>query len=239
MNSLEKIWSWAFGDPNLFTRSPILHDFDSDWFFHNKTSFSLEVKTSSALPPYYSLELDLISSTSHYNLPGSWFTWFAASAERKSIFRVENFMNHEVWGCFPRFSHFLNFFIVLQAFPGQILIPGEISCPGMVSDLRNIKISLKMTILLTTNHHEKKIIIYQACRGLRSQLSQQMNTKLRKSDAEYIYAQLVNLKFKFECTEFKHEAKQHPKFIIFKISSSKRLLNWKLRLAAPCRRITL
>ena len=134
-------------------------------------------------------------------------------------------MTHEVWGCFPRFSHFLNFFIVLQAFPGQILIPGEISCPGMVSDLENIKISLKMTILLTTNHHEKKIIIYQACRGLRSQLSQQMNSKLRKSNAEYIYAQLVNLKFKFECTEFKHEAKQHPKFIIFRISSSKRLLN--------------
>ena len=118
-------------------------------------------------------------------------------------------MNHEVWGCFPRFSHFLNFFIVLQAFPGQILIPGEISCPGMVSDLRNIKISLKMTILLTTNHHEKKIIIYQACRGLRSQLSQQMNTKLRKSDAEYINTRLVNLKVKFELTEFMHKAKQH------------------------------
>ena len=113
-------------------------------------------------------------------------------------------MNHEVWGCFPRFSHFLNFFIVLQAFPGQILIPGEISCPGMVSDFENIKISLKMTILLTTNHHEKKIIIYQACRGLRSQLSQQMNTKFRKSDAEYMHGWLtskLNLNVQNLCTK--------------------------------------
>ena len=46
-----------------------------------------------------------------------------------------------------------------------------------------------------------------ACRGLRSQLSQQMNTKLRKSDAEYIDARLVNLKVKFELTAFTHEAK--------------------------------
>ena len=147
----------------------------------------------------------------------------------------------ELW-CFPLFSwisSFLNFFMLWEGFPGQILIPSKISCPGIVSDPRNIEISFKMTFLLKTNHHEKKIIIYQACRGLRSQPSQQMNTRLRKSDAEYIYAQLVNLKFKFECTEFKHEAKQHPKFIIFKISSPKRLLNWKLRLAAPCRRITL
>ena len=63
-----------------------------------------------------------------------------------------------------------------------------------------------------------------ACRGLRSQLSQQMNTKLRKSDAEYINAQLVNLKVKFEWTEFMHKAKQHSKFIISKISSPRRLL---------------
>ena len=63
-----------------------------------------------------------------------------------------------------------------------------------------------------------------ACRGLRSQLSQQMNTKLRKSDAEYINARLVNLKVKFECTEFMHKAKQHRKFIIFEISISRRLL---------------
>ena len=114
--------------------------------------------------------------------------------------------------------------MILRGFHGQILIPCEISCPGMVSDPRNIKISLKMTISLTTNHLEKKIIIYQACRGLRSQPSQQMNTKLRKSDAEYLNAQLVNLKVKFELTDFMHEAKQYQKFIIFEISSSKHLL---------------
>ena len=39
MNSLEKIWSWAFGDPRLSTGSPILHDFDSDWFFQTKRLF--------------------------------------------------------------------------------------------------------------------------------------------------------------------------------------------------------
>ena len=101
--------------------------------------------------------------------------------------------------------------MVLSWFHYEIRLPGAISCPGMVSDPRNIEISFKMTILLTTNHHEKKIIIYEACRGLRLQLSQQMNTKLRESDAEYIYARLVNLKVKFELTEFTHGAKQHKK----------------------------
>ena len=115
------------------------------------------------------------------------------------------------------------FFMVLRGFHDQILIPCSISCPEMVSDPRNIEISFKMTILLTTNHHEKKIIIYQACRGLRLQLSQQMKTKLRESNAEYIYARLVNLKVKFELTEFTHEAKQHRKLIIFEISSPRRL----------------
>ena len=78
-----------------------------------------------------------------------------------------------------------------------------------------------------------------ACRGLRSQLSQQMNTKLRKSDAEYINARLVNLKVKFELTEFTDEAIQYQKFIIFQLSSSRCHLKRKLRLAAPCHRITL
>ena len=147
----------------------------------------------------------------------------------------------ELW-CFRLFFSMFSFsqcFMVLKGFPGQILIPSEISCPGMVSDPGNIEISLRMRISLTTNHLEKKIIIFQACQGLRSQPSQQMDTKLRKSDAEYIYARLVNLKLKFECTEFMDKAKQHQKFIIFKISSPIRLLKWKLRLAAPCHRITL
>ena len=34
----------------------------------SKTSFNFDLKTSCALPPYYSLELDPISSTSHYYL---------------------------------------------------------------------------------------------------------------------------------------------------------------------------
>ena len=69
------------------------------------------------------------------------------------------------------------------------------------------------------SHECEILLICQiACRGLRSQLSQQMNTKLRKSDAEYINARLVNLKVKFELTEFTHEAKQYQKFIILKIS---------------------
>ena len=83
-------------------------------------------------------------------------------------------------------------FMVLKGFPGQILIPSEISCPGMVSDPGNIEISLRMTISLTTNHLEKKIIIFQACQGLRSQPSQQMNTRLIKSDAEYIMHSWLN-----------------------------------------------
>ena len=62
----------------------------------SNSSFNFDLKTSCALPPYYSLELDPISSTSHSNLfrgPGSRFTWFAASAKRKFIFKVENWMN--------------------------------------------------------------------------------------------------------------------------------------------------
>ena len=72
------------------------------------------------------------------------------------------------------------------------------------------------------SHECQILLICQIC--LRSQLSQQMNTKLRKSDAEYINARLVNLKVKFELTEFTHEAEQYQKFIIFEIPSSIRLL---------------
>ena len=35
-----------------------------------KLSFNFHLKTSCPLPPYYSLELDLISSTSHSNISG-------------------------------------------------------------------------------------------------------------------------------------------------------------------------
>ena len=69
-------------------------EFSHDEEFKSKisnSSFNFDLKTSCALPPYYSLELDPISSTSHSNLswgPGSRFTWLAASAERKFIVKL-------------------------------------------------------------------------------------------------------------------------------------------------------
>ena len=53
-----------------------------------------------------------LSSTSHSNLSrglGPRFTWFAASAKRTFIFKVENLMNYDILACFSRFYHFLNF----------------------------------------------------------------------------------------------------------------------------------
>ena len=65
------------------------------------------------LTPYYSLSLYILGI---YALrvtpklpPGSRFTWFAASAERKLIFKVEKSMNPEVLGCFSQFSNFSDF----------------------------------------------------------------------------------------------------------------------------------
>ena len=153
MNSLEKIWSWAFGDPNLFTRSPILHDFDSDWFFHNKTSFSLEVKTSSALPPYYSLELDLISSTSHSILswaPGSRILMICCVSRAKMHIWSRKIDESWGFGVFFLVFSFSQFWMVLWWFHYEFRFPGEISCPGMVSDRPGIKFLLKITILLRT-----------------------------------------------------------------------------------------
>ena len=76
-------------------------------------SFSWKFKTSSPAPPNYSLSLYILGI---YALrvtprlpPGSRFTWFAASAERKLIFKVEKSMNPEVLGCFSQFSNFSDF----------------------------------------------------------------------------------------------------------------------------------
>ena len=76
-------------------------------------SFSLKFKTSSPPTPYYSLSLYILGI---YALrvtpklpPGSRFTWFAASAERKLILKVEKSMNPEVLGCFSQFSNFSDF----------------------------------------------------------------------------------------------------------------------------------
>ena len=142
MNSLEKIWSWAFGDPNLFTRSPILHDFDSDWFFHNKTSFSLEVKTSSALPPYYSLELDLISSTSHSILsraPGSRILMICCVSRAKM--HIWSRKIDESWSFCVFFSifSFSQFWMVLRCSHSEFRLRGLIFCSGLVSNRPDMK----------------------------------------------------------------------------------------------------
>ena len=145
MNSLEKIWSWAFGDPNLFTRSPILHDFDSDWFFHNKTSFSLEVKTSSALPPYYSLELDLISSTSHsilFRATGSRILMICCVSRAKMHIWSRKIDESWGFGVFFLVFSFSQYLVVLGWFHYQFQFPGWISCPGVVSDRPGIEFSL-------------------------------------------------------------------------------------------------
>ena len=153
MSSPEKIWSWAFGDPKLSTGSPILHDFDSDWFFHNKTSFSLEVKTSSALPPYYSLELDLISSTSHsilFRAPGSRILMICCVSRAKMHIWSRKIDESWGFGVFFLVFSFSQFSMIFRWFDYQFQFPGWISCPGVVSDRPGIEFSLKMRILLRT-----------------------------------------------------------------------------------------
>ena len=69
--------------------------------------------TSCPVPPYYSLSLYILGI---YALritprlsPGSRFTWFAASAERKFILKVEKLMNLLVFCCFSEFFNVFNF----------------------------------------------------------------------------------------------------------------------------------
>ena len=153
MNSLEKIWSWAFGDPKLSTGSPILHDFDSDWFFSNKTSFYLEVKTSSALPPYYSLELDLISSTSHSILSRgsrSRILMICCVSRAKMYFKHWKIDVSCSFALFFSIFWFSQFPMIFKWFDYRFQFPGWISCPGVVSDRPGVEFSLKMRILLRT-----------------------------------------------------------------------------------------
>ena len=72
---------------------------------------------------------------------GRAFKWFAASAERKCIFEGAKLMNPEVFGCFSRFSHFLNFWLVLKRFHYEFRFPGVISCPEVVPDHSGIEFS--------------------------------------------------------------------------------------------------
>ena len=118
-----------------------------------ETSFNFDLKTSCALPPYYSLELDPISSTSHSNLsrgPGSRFTWVAASAKRKFIFQGRKLDELWYFGMFCSILSFSQFRMVLGWFHYEFRIPGAISCPGVVSDRPGVEFSLKMKILLRT-----------------------------------------------------------------------------------------
>ena len=106
-----------------------------------------KLKTSSLQPPYYSIELNLLSSTSHLLTPRSAHNWFAASAERKFILKVEKSMNPEVSWCFSIFSRFLNFssFLMVLGWSGnEILFPGSISCPGLVSNLSALGLNFKL-----------------------------------------------------------------------------------------------
>ena len=58
-------------------------------------------------------KLTLFSADEANQKRGGWsperFIWFAASAERKFIFKVEKSMNPEVLGCFSSFSNFSDF----------------------------------------------------------------------------------------------------------------------------------
>ena len=86
-----------------------------------KLSFNSNLKTSCHLPPYYSLELNLISSTSHSSRQGSTshcsrsrpaprqsrFTRFAASAEENFILRAAGSSFHAFLVRFSCFSEIL------------------------------------------------------------------------------------------------------------------------------------
>ena len=83
-----------------------------------KLSFNSNLKTSCHLPPYYSLELNLISSTSHSSRQRSTrhcsksrpaprqsrFTRFAASAEENFILRAAGSLFHAVFVLFSSFA---------------------------------------------------------------------------------------------------------------------------------------
>ena len=75
--------------------------------------FPLGRPTSSPAIPYYSSSLYILGiyalRVTHISSWGRAFKWFAASAERKCIFRVEKLMNPALFRCFSWFSYFLNF----------------------------------------------------------------------------------------------------------------------------------
>ena len=69
--------------------------------------------TSCPAVPYYSSSLYILGIYALRVTPriplGSRFTWFAASAERKLILKIEKLMNPAILGCFSEFYNFFNF----------------------------------------------------------------------------------------------------------------------------------
>ena len=96
-------------------------------------------KKSRHLTPYYSLS-SISKGYKLYELliiyQGSRSTWFAASAERKFILKVEKLMNPEVFWCFSCFSRFLNFswfwevLVIRFGFPAKFPARGWFRIPG-------------------------------------------------------------------------------------------------------------
>ena len=119
--------------------------FNSSLYFH--------LKTSCALPPYYSLELSLISSTSHSILsrtPGSRILMICCVSRAKMYFKHWKIDVSCSFALFFLIFWFSQFWMIFRWFDYQFQFPGWISCPGVVSSRPGIEFSLKMRILLRT-----------------------------------------------------------------------------------------
>ena len=117
------------------------------------SSFNFDLKTSCALPPYYSLELAQISSTSHSNLfrsPGSHILMICCVSRAKMHIWSRKIDESWGFGVFFLVFSFSQFSMIFRWFHYQFQFPGWISCPGVVSDRPGIEFSLKMAILLRT-----------------------------------------------------------------------------------------
>ena len=117
----------------------------------SNSSFNFDLKTSCALPPYYSLELAPISSTSHSNLfggPGSRILMICCVSRAKMYFKHWKIDVSCSFALFFSIFWFSQFSMIFQWFHNQFQFPGWISCPGVVSDRPGIEFSLKMAILL-------------------------------------------------------------------------------------------
>ena len=113
----------------------------------SNSSFNFDLKTSCALPPYYSLELNLISSTSHSNLcgdPGSRILMICCVSRAKMHIWSRKIDESWSFGVFFLVFWFSQFSMIFRWFHYQFQFPGWISCPGVVSNRPGIGFSLKM-----------------------------------------------------------------------------------------------